>query len=80
MTAVEVSVDGGCWVPAQLEPAPDRWSWVRWTWPWEATAGRHQLSARAHDDSGRSQPVEQPWNRGGFANNVVQHVTVVVPD
>jgi hypothetical protein len=23
--------------------------------------------------------VSEPWNRGGFANNLVQHVTVVVP-
>jgi sulfane dehydrogenase subunit SoxC len=80
VTAVEVSVDDGSWVPAVLEPAPDRWSWVRWTWPWEATAGQHQLAVRAHDASGRSQPVEGSWNRGGFANNVVQHVTVVVAD
>ena len=80
VTAVEVSVDGGSWAPADLEPAPDQWSWVRWTWPWQATAGPHRLTARAHDASGRTQPVEQPWNRGGFANNLVQQVTVVVPD
>jgi DMSO/TMAO reductase YedYZ molybdopterin-dependent catalytic subunit len=80
VTAVEVSVDGGGWAAAELEPAADRWSWVRWTWPWQATAGLHRLSARAHDASGRSQPAEQPWNRGGFANNLAQHVTVAVLD
>ena len=37
------------------------------------------LGARATDASGRTQPVEQPWNRGGFANNLVQRVEVVVP-
>ena len=77
--AVDVSVDGGeTWAPAVLEPAPDRWGWVRWTWTWEATIGRYLVSARASDMSGRSQPVEQPWNRGGFANNLVQRVPVAV--
>jgi sulfane dehydrogenase subunit SoxC len=79
VTAVEVGVDGD-WAPAELEPAPDRWAWARWTWRWPATAGTHQLSVRAYDASGRSQPAQPPWNRGGFANNAVQQVTVVVPD
>ena len=79
VTAVEVSVDGGnSWAGAELEPPRDRWGWARWTWPWQATVGSYRLSARAHDASGRSQPVEQPWNRGGFANNLVQLVPVVV--
>ncbi len=79
VTAVDVSVDGGSsWAAAELEPPRDRWGWARWTWPWEAAVGSYLLSARAHDASGRSQPVEQPWNRGGFANNLVQLVPVVV--
>ena len=77
--AVDVSVDGGeTWDSATLEPAPDRHGWVRWTWTWQATAGSYVLSARASDRSGRSQPVEPAWNRGGFANNVVQRVPVTV--
>ena len=77
--AVDISVDGGdTWTSAELEPAPDRWGWARWTWTWEATEGSYLLAARASDSSGRSQPVEQPWNRGGFANNLVQRVPVVV--
>src|SRR5215218_2550086 len=72
ITMVQVSLDGGgSWAPAELAPAADRWGWGRWTWPWQATAGRYRLSARAHDASGRSQPAQQPWNRGGFANNLV---------
>jgi sulfane dehydrogenase subunit SoxC len=79
VAAVDVSVDGGdTWTPARLEPASGRWGWVRWAWTWEATVGRYVLSARASDDSGRSQPVDQPWNRGGFANNLVQRVPVAV--
>ncbi|MEP6817257.1 MAG: sulfite oxidase [Marmoricola sp.] len=76
---VDVSVDGGhTWAPAEVEEQTDRWGWVRWTWTWEAGAGTHVLSARASDSSGGSQPVEQPWNRGGFANNAIQRVPVTV--
>jgi DMSO/TMAO reductase YedYZ molybdopterin-dependent catalytic subunit len=81
VTAVEVSVDGGdSWAAAELEAASGHSRWVRWTWPWDATAGRYRLAARAQDASGRSQPVDAPWNRGGFANNVVQRVPVLVID
>ena len=46
---------------------------------WDAAAGRLPCSrARAHDATGRSQPVDAPWNRGGFANNLVQRVPVLV--
>ncbi|MDP9317611.1 MAG: sulfite oxidase, partial [Actinomycetota bacterium] len=77
--AVEVSVDGGdTWPAATLQPALDRWGWARWSWSWEATVGSYTLSARASDMSGRRQPIDQAWSRGGFANNLVQRVPVVV--
>lgn len=81
VTSVEVTFDGGdSWVPASLdEPTGDGWGWRRWSVAWTAEPGRWVLGARATDASGRSQPVEQPWNRGGFANNLVQRVAVVVP-
>ncbi|GAA2184157.1 sulfite oxidase [Micromonospora lupini] len=81
VVAVEVSVDGGAsWAPAELDPATGgEFAWRRWRHEWTATPGRYVLSARATDASGRTQPVEQPWNRGGFANNLVQRVEVVVP-
>ena len=33
---------------------------------------------REHDASGREQPIEAEWNRGGFANNTAQRITVLV--
>ncbi|MFY1669132.1 sulfite oxidase [Plantactinospora sp. WMMB334] len=83
VTAVEVTTDGGVsWEAATLDPAgPEadgRWAWRRWRYEWPATPGRYVLGVRATDASGRTQPVEQPWNRGGFANNLVQRVEVVV--
>ncbi|MBX9361064.1 sulfite oxidase [Streptomyces massasporeus] len=81
VTAVEVSTDGGAtWRPADLEPDHGhRWAWRRWSSVWTAAPGDHVLSVRAHDGSGRTQPTEQPWNRGGFASNLVQRVPVFCP-
>ncbi|MFJ7178401.1 sulfite oxidase [Streptomyces massasporeus] len=81
VTAVEVSTDDGTtWRPADLEPDHGhRWAWRRWSSVWTAAPGDHVLSVRAHDGSGRTQPTEQPWNRGGFANNLVQRVPVFCP-
>ncbi|MFD5099265.1 sulfite oxidase [Streptomyces albidochromogenes] len=80
---VEVSTDDGrSWGEAELAP-PDGnvWAWRRWRTSWAAGPGRHVLSVRATDATGRTQPVEQPWNRGGFGNNLVQRVPVLcVPE
>ena len=76
---VEVSSDGGgTWAEAVVEPAPGRWAWHRWTYRWAAEPGRHELLARAYDAAGNVQPVDQPWNVQGMANNMAQRVPVVV--
>jgi sulfane dehydrogenase subunit SoxC len=82
ITAVYVSVDGGeTWGSATLGPADDRWAWASWTFPWEAAApGRYELLSRARDETGREQPVDPPWNVGGYANNAAQRVVVTVRD
>lgn len=79
VTGVEVSTDGGrSWSAAELAP-PDghAWAWRHWQASWTATPGSHVLSVRTHDAEGHTQPLDQPWNRGGFANNVVQRVSVL---
>lgn len=77
---VEISIDrGSTWEPTDLDPPVDRWAWRRWSWPWVVhEPGRYVLRARATDESGRTQPMEQPWNRGGFANSTPQEVEVTV--
>ncbi|EGX56508.1 nitrate reductase (NADH) [Streptomyces zinciresistens K42] len=79
---VEVSTDAGrTW--REAEAAADdghRWAWRRWRHRWTARPGEHVLSARATDAAGHRQPLEQPWNRGGFANNLVQRVPVLCLD
>ncbi|MFJ1563020.1 sulfite oxidase [Streptomyces erythrochromogenes] len=76
---VEVSADDGLtWARAELA-APDRhpWAWQAWSCVWAAVPGRHTLTVRATDAGGHIQPLEQPWNRGGFGNNLVQRVPVL---
>jgi DMSO/TMAO reductase YedYZ molybdopterin-dependent catalytic subunit len=77
---VEVSGDGGgSWRDAALGERRSPWAWVGWSLPWEATPGEHELCSRATDQAGNTQPLERPWNTGGYANNAVQRVRVVVP-
>ena len=79
VSMVEVSIDGGdTWEPADLVPAQAPDSWARWTWTWQSELGNYVLSCRATDASGRTQPLGQRWNRGGFANNTIQRVPVTV--
>jgi sulfane dehydrogenase subunit SoxC len=78
---VELSTDGGAsWDEADLAPADPGhpYAWRAWTFGWDARPGTFQLLARATDESGETQPVEQQWNRQGMANNLVQRVPVTV--
>jgi DMSO/TMAO reductase YedYZ molybdopterin-dependent catalytic subunit len=80
---VEVSTDGGAtWGDASLDaadPVAGRWAWRKWTFEWAAALeGSTELLCRATDQLGQVQPVEQPWNRQGMANNMVQRIPVLV--
>jgi DMSO/TMAO reductase YedYZ molybdopterin-dependent catalytic subunit len=77
--SVEVSADdGSTWSPTELEPAGEPWAWRGWTYSWQAEPGEHVLCSRARDEAGNEQPLEMPWNVGGYANNAVQTVRVTV--
>ena len=79
VAAVEVSDDGGAtWSDAELEPAGEPWAWHGFTYRWEAKPGEYVLCSRTRDEAGNEQPVEPPWNLGGYANNAVHTVRVVV--
>jgi DMSO/TMAO reductase YedYZ molybdopterin-dependent catalytic subunit len=77
---VQVSVDGGeTWVDAELGPASlGPWAWRSWRYVWEAAPGEYELCCRARDAAGNVQPLEPPWNVGGYANNAVQRIAVTV--
>ena len=80
VTRVEVSVDGGrTWSDAELGPQPGSSSaWRAWSFDWDAEVGEHELLVRATDEAGNGQPMEPSWNYGGFMNNTVQRVPVLV--
>jgi len=78
IASVEVSADGGAtWAAATLGPG-ERWAWRGWEFTWDAMPGDHVLCSRARDEDGNEQPLEPPWNLGGYANNAVQRVAVTV--
>jgi sulfane dehydrogenase subunit SoxC len=74
---VELGVDGR-WTDAVLEPAAHAHAWTAWHATWPATPGEHELSCRATDASGNTQPLEPPWDLSGFGNNAVQRIHVSV--
>jgi sulfane dehydrogenase subunit SoxC len=79
IAGVDLSTDGGStWAPAELEPEGGRWAWRGWRFRWQAEPGQHVLCSRARDEDGNEQPVDPPWNLGGYANNAVQTVSVTV--
>lgn len=80
IVAVDLSADGGAtWAPAELgEAALGRWAWRPWRYRWEASPGERVLCCRARDAAGNEQPLDPPWNLGGYMNNAVQRVAVSV--
>jgi DMSO/TMAO reductase YedYZ molybdopterin-dependent catalytic subunit len=78
---VEVSDDGGrSWMDAELSrDFEDPWAWARWSFVWAPPGpGSFTLCCRATDESGETQPLEPEWNVGGYENNAVQRVAVIV--
>jgi DMSO/TMAO reductase YedYZ molybdopterin-dependent catalytic subunit len=78
--AVEVSSDGGAtWQDAELAPEAGPHAWRGWSFSWRPEGpGDYELCCRARDSAGNQQPVDAPWNLGGYANNSVQRVPVTV--
>jgi hypothetical protein len=74
---VEVGIDG-LFRDADLEPALGEFAWRKWTFRWQAWPGEHELTCRASDSRGRTQPIDAPWNYQGMGNNMAQVVRVTV--
>jgi DMSO/TMAO reductase YedYZ molybdopterin-dependent catalytic subunit len=76
---VEVSSDGDAtWVDALLGDPVGEFAWSAWSFDWEAQPGEYELSCRATDAAGNTQPLAADWNYDGVCNNGVQRVRVVV--
>jgi len=59
ISAVEVRVDDGPWLPAVISEPISRATWVQWHLPWEAAQGEHTIAVRATDGEGVVQTDEQ---------------------
>ncbi len=52
---VEVQVDDGGWIEAELGRTASDDTWVQWHLAWDATPGRHRIQVRATDATGYTQ-------------------------
>ena len=80
ITKVEVSVDGGDWLPATLSAPISKATWVQWLVAWDAAAagpGAHTIEVRATDGTGTVQTADRtpPPPDGARGHHAIQ-VTV----
>jgi DMSO/TMAO reductase YedYZ molybdopterin-dependent catalytic subunit len=75
ISRVEVQVDDGAWADATLADAISASTWRQWTFPWDATAGRHVLRVRATDGGGTVQTATQ---RDPFPNAATGYHQIAV--
>jgi DMSO/TMAO reductase YedYZ molybdopterin-dependent catalytic subunit len=77
---VELSDDeGATWREAELSRPRSPWAARAWRAEWRPRhTGEHVLLARATDESGDVQPMQQVWNELGYANNGVHRIRLRV--
>jgi sulfite oxidase len=76
---VEVSGDKGVsWTPATITSRAERWAWCLWKTTLNLPPGPCQLTVRAWDAAGQTQPADpRPlWNFKGYANHAWHQVHV----
>ena len=56
---VEVKLDDGEWTEAKLAAEDSTITWRQWTYEFDATPGRHQVTCRATDGTGETQTEER---------------------
>jgi DMSO/TMAO reductase YedYZ molybdopterin-dependent catalytic subunit len=75
ISKVEVRVDDGEWLPAELGPDGGTTYWRQWYHVWGATSGRHDLTVRATDGTGQLQTDKRaepfPDGAAGYHSIVV---------
>ncbi len=71
ISKVEVQVDDGPWVEAELRAPPlSPLSWVQWRYDWPPVQGRHTFRVRAYDGNGDLQTLESRRARPNGATGV----------
>ncbi|HEX3218755.1 MAG TPA: molybdopterin-dependent oxidoreductase [Candidatus Limnocylindria bacterium] len=71
---VEVQIDGGAWLAAEMSTPISDATWVQWLYRWDATAGDHTISVRATDGTGAVQTdqVSRPAPDGARGHHTIQ--------
>jgi DMSO/TMAO reductase YedYZ molybdopterin-dependent catalytic subunit len=74
---VEVRVDDGPWVEADLGAEDTVDTWRQWVYRWRATTGSHTIAVRATDGDGETQTAElaEPFPDGATGHHTI-HVEV----
>ena len=83
VASVAVSVDDGeTWHEADLvrQETAGPWGPMSWSVVIDVDPGTVTVISRATDTRGNTQPLQPPWNSGGYANNAVHRITVEVLD
>jgi len=71
VSKVEVQVDDGDWVEAELiTPPVSPLTWVLWRYDWPSSPGEHSVAVRAYDGSGQLQQVEVSGTRPNGATGI----------
>ncbi len=79
ITSVGLSPDDGeTWRPATVRTSESQYGAATWEAEMTLTPGIYVIAAKATDATGSTQPEDPRWNRNGYANNVVQRVTLTV--
>ena len=80
VTRVDVSTDAGrTWQAAHLKGLQQPYSWCQWECLWTVSAtADYTLMARAHTESGQTQPFEYDSDNLGYLINIVLPRTVHV--
>jgi hypothetical protein len=70
---VEVQIDDGAWLAAELAPQDTTDTWRQWRFAWDATPGEHRIAVRATDRDGEIQTPDpaEPFPDGATGYHTV---------
>ncbi|WP_435746131.1 molybdopterin-dependent oxidoreductase [Nocardioides sp. SYSU DS0663] len=77
VSGVQVRIDGGPWMDAELGPGVDEDYWRQWYFMWDATPGQHRIATRVVDKQGDVQQAvrAEPFPEGSSG---IQELLVTV--
>lgn len=81
ISKVEVSVDDGDWIEAQLRSPMSERTWVIWRYDWAFTEGQHRFAVRCYEADGTMQTLlDAPVRPDGATGIHSVNATIRTPD